>query len=385
MPFGWDDVRNYAAGAIGGGSVGAVAGALQKNKTAKEFAAKAGFGKSQAQKDADANLDAAKQAYSELEPPDLTRQNPEYMQTSDAGDTEFGGISLNPQDRQVQLDQIGALRSLQQNGGRSAAGDADLAQIQGNAAAAARGQRDAIVANANARGMGGSGASLLAQLDASQNQTNNQSMQDMQVAGQDQQNALAAGMGAAQLGSNMQQQDYSQQANKAAAQDAINKFNSGQKTQANQYNAGVNNAAQQYNTGLEQTGYQNKFQNAAAVSGTNMAGVNYNQAQANMGAQQTGNIMGAAVKAGSAGYGAYGGGAAHGGEIPGHAMVRGDSPENDTQHWNLSAGEVVVPRSMTHASSQSIGDFVHHAPMAGSDPDKEARAYALRHLQKGRC
>lgn len=60
-------------------------------------------------------------------------------------------------------------------------------------------------------------------------------------------------------------------------------------------------------------------------------------------AETVGNIAAASAKAGSGGGG--GGGAYTGGVIPGKAKVEGDSPVNDTEQYNLSPGEIVIPRS----------------------------------------
>lgn len=43
-----------------------------------------------------------------------------------------------------------------------------------------------------------------------------------------------------------------------------------------------------------------------------------------------------------------------GGPVPGHAMVPGDSPTNDTQLAKLSPGEIVLPRSVTQSSPGGV-------------------------------
>lgn len=357
---------------------------MMKNKSVKEFAHKLGFGKSDADKAAEADLAASKQAYQELKPPTLTPEIAQNAQAFDAEPSSFDNISTNPAYKNAQLEQLGALRNLAANGGRNAASDANLARIQQAENANARGQRDAILQNANARGVGGSGASLLAQLSSSQNQTNNQSAQDMDIAGQQANTALQAGAGAANIGSNMQNTEFGQKAAKAQADDAIAKFNAGQRTGISSENAGINNNAQQYNTGLEQTGYQNQYQKQAGIAGSNMSGVNYNQAQANMGAQQAGNMTGGAIKTVAAIYGGGAAKAASGGKIPGKALVSGDSRLNDIVPVDTSPGEVVVPRSLAKSGDDdAIASFVKHPPkvkMGGQD--KEAMLSALKNIRK---
>lgn len=385
----------------------------------KDVLANLGFGTSQATKDAQQNLEDAKAAYGQLSPPELTAEHPEYAAASEQGPTDLGTISVDPAYKATQMDQMAALSNLAKNGGRSAASDAELARVQAAEQQQARGAREAVLQNAATRGMGGSGASLIAQLEANQNAQNNANAQDMGVLGQEANTAINAGAGAANIAGGMRSSDYAEGYNKSAAQDAINRFNAGQNTGISQYNAGTGNAAQQFNTGLQQTGYQNRAQKAAGIAGANMAGVGFNQGQANIGAQQSGNLLsggvqlgaaalkpkaagttaggaGTAADAGSAGAGtATAGGfagdsavlaAARGGRIPGVAPVTGDSSLNDIVPIDASPGEVIVPRTLAKGgNTQQIGSFVKHAPKAGlSSSNKEAMLSALQNIRKKR-
>lgn len=47
-------------------------------------------------------------------------------------------------------------------------------------------------------------------------------------------------------------------------------------------------------------------------------------------------------------------GMAHGGEVPGEAIVEGDSPVNDTKEAVLSPGEIVIPRSASKDRESAI-------------------------------
>lgn len=364
---------------------------LGKNKAVQDFAHKLGFGKSDAEKEAEKNLAAQKGIYAGLQPPDLTPIDASLAQVTDQGPSAYNDIVVNPAYKEAQLDQLGALKNLAAKGGHDAASDYNLAQIQQNENANEKGQRDAILQNANARGMGGSGAALLAQLNSAQNATNRQSLQDMDVLGQRQNTAIQAGQGAAGIASNLQNSDYNQAAQKAAANDAIAKFNAGQKTGMSQYNAGAQNQTDTYNSGLRQTAYQNEYQKAAGQAGANMAGLNYNQAQSALGSTQAGNILGAVVKGGTAiaSSGAEGSTAtAHGGKIPGMPMVHGDSYANDTVPIMASPGEIVIPRSLAKQGSPAqITDFVKNPPQVvikGSDRDKEMMLSALRQIRNRR-
>lgn len=344
-----------------------------------DFAANLGFGKSSASKAADQNLEDAKAAYGALQPPTLTQEHPEYANVTEQTPTDMGTISVDPAYKATQMDQLAALSNLAKNGGHNAASDAELARIEANEQQNARGQRGAVMQNANARGVGGSGAELVAQLSANQNAQNNQNAQDLGVLGNEANTAINAGTAASNIGSNLENTDYAQAANKAQAQDAINRFNSANRTANSQYNTGTANAAQQYNTGLEQTGYQNKVQKQAGIAGSNMAGVNYNQAQANMGAQQAGNLLGGGAKLGAAALMA-----STGGKVPGAAPFKGDTTLNDIVPIQASPGEVVVPRTLAKAGTGGqIVNFVKHPPN-NSMNDKEAMLSALQSIRRKR-
>lgn len=346
-----------------------------------DFAANLGFGKSSASQAADQNLEDAKAAYGALKPPTLTQEHPDYASVTEQTPTDMGTISVDPAYKSAQMDQLAALSNLAKNGGRSAASDAELARTQAAEQQNARGQRGAVMQNAAARGMGGSGAELVAQLSANQNAQNNQNAEDLGTLGNEANTAINAGMGAANIGSNLENTDYSQAANKAQAQDAINRFNASNKTANSQYNTGTGNAAQQYNTGLQQTGYQNQVQKQAGIAGTNMAGVNYNQAQANMGAQQAGNLLGGGAKLGAAALMA-----SKGGKVPGAAPFKGDTTLNDIVPIDASPGEVVVPRTLAKGGSGGqIANFVKHPPKTPmNDNNKEAMLSALQSIRRKR-
>jgi hypothetical protein len=348
-----------------------------------------GFGTSSQQKQSNTDQQAAINAYSGLTPPTLTPEQAQYQQATSQSPSAVGNVSANPADVQAQQSQMSALSNLAQNGGRSAASDANLAQAQQSANSNAAGQRGAILANANARGEGGSGASLLAQLSSSQNDMNQQSQADQNILGQNQQNALQAGQGAAQIGSNMENTQYQQQANQAQAQDAINRFNAGQQTQVSGNNAQIANQAQQYNTGLEQTQYGDQYQKQQGIANASLGAANAQQAQANMGAQQAGGLFGGAIKLGATAMDDYSGGTSggdesYGGKIPGQAKVPGNSRLNDLIRANLSPGEVVVPRSLVMGGKPSqIASYVKNPPSA-TEPDevKAAKLQALQSLRR---
>lgn len=321
------------------------------------------FTKSRAQTAADASaqgdLAAEQSAYGNLQTPDFSNVNYEgpsavpdatadqySAQTANAslaGPSAMNNISVNPGYAGAQQDQMAALQNLAANGGHNAASDANLAQIQQQQNQNARGQEQAILAGANARGQGGSGASLLAQLSNSQNATNNQSAQDLGVLGQEANTALAAGQGAASIGSNLQNTSFNEQAQQAAATDAIAKFNAQNSQGVNMYNAQAQNAANQFNaqqgTGVNlfnaqknqgvnnadaaaynqgqtmnnyqmpQTEYEDQSQRAGGMASADQNASKYYSNQADIAAKKEGGLFGGAAQLGSSAWNAMGGAA----------------------------------------------------------------------------
>lgn len=364
---------------------------------------------------AGSNVDEAKAAYSGLTPPTFSPVNyqgpasaPGATATA-AGPSTMNGVSTNPAYNQQQQAQMTALARLSANGGRNAASESNLAAIQAGENANAKGQRDAIMQNAEARGQGGSGASLLAQLQGSQAATDRQSAEDLGVAGQEANTALGAGQSAAGIGAGMENQAFGESAAKAAANDAVNRFNAGENTGVSEFNSqqqqGVNNAtAAAKNAGqtmnnfqMPQQTYQDTYQKASGTAGADMGAANYYGGQADAGTAAQGNMMGSLIGGGAA-LGAAGikktgagGGNSRGGRVPGAPIVPGDSSLNDFVPLKPGApGETIVPASLSqHGTSKQIGNFVKNAPPAkvAANPgqNKEAMLSALRNIARRRA
>lgn len=402
-----------------GGTLGGAGSAMQgknplKNTPVGAIAGIPTDAQTGAQDQAQKDIDSAVGAYNGLTPPSFTPVNYQGPQVATEGPSAMSGVTTNPANNAAQTAQLAALSRLSANGGRNAASDANLASIQANENANARGQRDAIMQNAAARGQGGSGASLLAQLQGSQAATDRQSAEDLGVAGQEANTAIGAGQAAAGIGSNMENQEFGEGAAKAAAADNVARFNAGNQQAANNGAAEANNASQTMNnfTAPQQT-YADTAQKAAGQAGAYEAGTGYYGQQAAIAAQTQGNQLGAATQLGAAGIlagGRKGGGAATGagadvtgdamagdamdaamvastgGRIPGSPVVPGNSTLNDIVPLKTSPGEVVVPRTLAIGGSQKdIGNFVKHPPTVGAPgQNKEAMLSALRNLSRRR-
>lgn len=177
---------------------------------------------------------------------------PEEAKAALMGQSAYEGISLDPQMRSAQTAQIGALERLRDEGGLNLTDRANLQRIQNEELMKERGQRGAIMQDARARGMSGSGMELMSLLGSNQAGMNRQSQRDLEIAGMAQDRALQAGGQAASLAGNVRGQDWQQESAKAAAQDAASKFNASMLSNTNQFNVGNEMRAGMTNQGLRQ-------------------------------------------------------------------------------------------------------------------------------------
>lgn len=235
--------------------------------------------------------------------------NPLTEQAVQQGQTNLNNVTVDPAYNQYTMD---ALQKIAQtsNQGLNDIDRAQLNSVLNQSAQQNRSQQKSILENRAARGMGGSGDELAAQLAAAQSGSNAASNNAMAIAAQAAQRKLDATDKTAALAQALGNTDYSRQANKANAADVIANFNARQMgdTQARNVaglnqaqaanlsnnqnianqNTGLSNQAQQYNKQLLQQQFSNALQRAggSAAQYNNIA--NMGQVQAN----NTGNMWG---------------------------------------------------------------------------------------------
>lgn len=235
---------------------------------------------------------------------------PELEQAYSQGDSDLTKISTDSGLKQAQLAALQQLQGIGEQGGHTLQDDANLQNILNQTNIAARGRQGAIQADMASRGLGGSGLDLAAQLSNAQNAGNQAGVQGLDIAAQQKQNALNAIMQSGQLAGTMQGQQFDQKAKVAAAQDAINRFNTQNRqdvasrnvaaqNQASQYNltndqriadqnTGLGNYQEQYNKGQVQQHYVNQLNQAAGMSGQYKGAADFNSASAD----RTSNLWG---------------------------------------------------------------------------------------------
>lgn len=178
--------------------------------------------------------------------------SPEQAEAQLTGRSEMDSITLDPKLKTAQMDALMGLQDISSSGGMTDMDRANLNRIQNEENTAARGKREAILQNAQARGIGGSGLELMSQMQNQQDSATRASQRDMDVAGKAQERALQALIQGGQMAGNIQGQDFNQQAQQAQSNDAISKFNAQNKQQTNMFNVGARNDAQAQNLASKQ-------------------------------------------------------------------------------------------------------------------------------------
>lgn len=315
-------------GGLGIAAAGGIGGALAGNLLSAGDRAKA-----------DAARQAAVQQWLSINVPDPAQQAIELQNYKVAGtlsptletafqqnQTELKNMSVDPTSRAAEVKALTQMQNLASNGGMDAQSKQQEAQAINAANANEQGQRGAIVQNFAARGIGGAGAQLAAELQASQGDANTAAAGGMSSAAAAQQRALQAMTNSSSMAGTLNSQDYGQAAAAANAQDAINRFNTQTQqgvantnvTAQNQaqatnlqnaqnvsnLNTGVANTQETHNKGLIQQQFEDQAKVAAGASNADAGVAAQDTADANNTSQLWGNIGNSLVQGGTA-YGQY--------------------------------------------------------------------------------
>lgn len=204
-------------------------------------------------------LNSASQRFQNVDLPSLDEMRVQLERAVVAGEMtpeeanlflqEQSDLANFAQDPRLKQAQISALEGLGEvaEGGLNDTDRAALSQIASEERTAEKGQRDAILQQADMRGAGGSGLELAQQLLNQQQSAQRQSQRDTDVAGMAQQRALQAMIQSGQLAGQIGQQDLNQASTIAQAKDAINRFNTQARQQTDQRNVDARNQAQAAN------------------------------------------------------------------------------------------------------------------------------------------
>lgn len=299
---------------------------------------------------------------------------PEDAQAALVGDSAMSGITLDPKLKENQMAALSQLSGIVEGGGLSDPDRAALMKLNNEEDTHARGAREAILQNAQARGVGGSGLEIMAELQNAQDAAGRASMRGTDVAADARNRALQAIMEQGNLSGQIANQEFGQKAQVAGAQDAIAKFNAqnqqginlantqahnsaqeanlASKQNISNQNVGLNNQQQEYNKNLIQQNYENELKKRSGQAGIaqgNAAAAGQNsQNQANANNQMISTVIGA--------------GATLGARRETGGMILGEPTEHDSVLTPTKPGEFVikkedVPEMLTKMHTDEDGNF----------------------------
>lgn len=210
--------------------------------------------------DRNAKVDAAVAKLTSLTPPNLLNYITPYQKQVIAGtltpeeaimkmqeDTKLAGITVPQVLLDAQRNALSSIQKIANEGGLTAIDKAQLNDIQTQQAARSAAEQGAIIDNAQQRGVSGSGLEMAARLNSQQGAANTAATSGMTVAANAQARALQAIKDSASMASTQRDQDYAEKAKAAAAQDAINNFNTSFANQTSAANTAARNNAQAAN------------------------------------------------------------------------------------------------------------------------------------------
>jgi hypothetical protein len=173
--------------------------------------------------------------------------SPQLEKAISQNPSEFQKITTSVADRTAQNRALQELEKIGYEGGLRLQDKVALQDATLEGQMKDRANREAITADMARRGMGGSGFEFASQLAAQQSGADRDARNSLQIAAQAQDRALQSIMGAGDMATKFRTQDFNEQAQKAAAQDAINRFNTSNLQDVHSRNIASQNRAQEMN------------------------------------------------------------------------------------------------------------------------------------------
>lgn len=214
---------------------------------------------SDAIKKALANVDAVKTPTAEqLTLPQLQQfvsagiLTPEEAKAYAVENNAYDTASADNAGMESELSSLGELQNIVNSGGADAEEEANIQQILNTLGTTEHGDNEAILRDAASRGVSNSGTTMAARLASNQNDATNANMNALQTGAAEEARNLAAITSKGQLGGQVQGQQYTQDANKASAANAIAEFNAKQKQETENLNTTATNSAKAANLGNAQ-------------------------------------------------------------------------------------------------------------------------------------
>lgn len=168
----------------------------------------------------------------DIEDQELALLSPEYIgdyepvleEAVELGPSEMAGIEIDPRLQEAQMQALSQLSEIGE-GGLTPGDVAAMRSMQRQVAGQEEARQNAILQEMARRGVGGSGLELAARMASSQGAADRASAQADELAQMAQARALQAITQAGSLGGQIRSQEFGEQAQEAAAADAIARFN----------------------------------------------------------------------------------------------------------------------------------------------------------------
>ncbi len=167
-------------------------------------------------------------------------------------------------DPRLRSEQVGALESLDQYAaeGDTAGSKAAMHRILSDVARQEGAGRNAVLQNARARGVSGSGSELAAQLSNQQASADRAQSAGLNQAAESQRRMLEAQLQKGKLAGSIRSQDYGEATDAARAKDMISRYNADSRTRAQYHNAG--NPERQFGMKMQLTNSKANAMNGVA-------------------------------------------------------------------------------------------------------------------------
>lgn len=173
--------------------------------------------------------------------------DPQDVETVQQGDSAYSTIAEDPTLRGGQLDALSQIQATANAGGLDARARAGIEDALEAARTENRGAQGAILANARARGIAGSDLETVSRLVASQGANQASSRAALDVAALREQRRDQALRDSASLSSQIRGQDFSNNSQRASAQDAISRFNAANRQDVANRNVDARTDADRFN------------------------------------------------------------------------------------------------------------------------------------------
>jgi hypothetical protein len=152
--------------------------------------------------------------------PELREMKPHLLEA-----TALADVTTDPRFEVAQDEAMSRLQEIGRSGGMDARARGRMEEARLAAGTQAKGDRDAVLAGARARGTAGTGEELSAMLQADQSAADRERMAGIAALSDAEQRSLEASVGAGNMGAQRQARQWDQRAQVADAKDRIDEFN----------------------------------------------------------------------------------------------------------------------------------------------------------------